>query len=63
MDDSGRMSDHDKREYDRHMSTCMCGCHVIDDPSNHGQKCDFCNCIAGFGKQQRPPQQEQYEEP
>ena len=62
MDDSGRMSDHDKREYDRSMNTCMCGCHVLDDPSNHGQTCDFCRCVAGFGKQPQQPPQQEYEE-
>ena len=28
----------------------MCGCHILDDPANHGQRCDFCGCIAGFGQ-------------
>lgn len=29
---------------------CMCGCHIIEDPHNNGQRCDICNCIAGFGR-------------
>jgi hypothetical protein len=29
---------------------CMCGCHILDDPANHGQRCDLCGCVAGFGR-------------
>ena len=24
--------------------SCMCGCHVMDDPANAGMRCDFCGC-------------------
>ena len=32
---------------------CMCGCHIIDDPANMGQRCDLCVCIAGYHKMMR----------
>ena len=32
---------------------CMCGCHVLEDPVNAGQRCDFCGCIAMMHKLMR----------
>lgn len=32
---------------------CMCGCHVIEDPVNMGQRCDICGCISGIHKLMR----------
>ena len=32
---------------------CMCGCHVIEDPVNMGQRCDICGCISGLHKLMR----------
>ena len=29
---------------------CMCGCHILDDPANHGMRCDICGCVAGMGR-------------
>ena len=33
--------------------SCMCGCHVMDDPANAGMRCDFCGCIASMHKLMR----------
>ena len=33
--------------------SCMCGCHVLEDPVNAGQRCDFCGCIAMMHKLMR----------
>ena len=33
--------------------SCMCGCHVLEDPANAGMRCDFCGCIAMMHKLMR----------
>ena len=33
--------------------SCMCGCHVLEDPVNAGMRCDFCGCIAMMHKLMR----------